>query len=86
MSRTGDSKKSSNVTPDKGHMNKSVTSYPLQKYPIHKIERTEPHGSKSNYKGSDNSYTERSHDEKNIENYENTDDLSNKDKEDAEYS
>ena len=59
-SRTGDSKKSSNATPDKVHRKNLVTSYPLQKYPIHKREITEPHGSKTHYKGSDNSYTERS--------------------------
>ena len=33
-SRTGDPKKSSNVTPDKGHMKNLVTSSPLWKYPI----------------------------------------------------
>ena len=58
--RTGDSNKSSNVTPYKGHRKKSVTSYPLQKDPIHGRERNEPHGYKPHYKGLDNSYNERS--------------------------
>ena len=60
-SRTSDSKKSSNATTYKGHRKSLVTSHPLQKDTIHQRERTESHGSKSNYKGSDNSYTERSH-------------------------
>ena len=34
--RTGDSKKSSNLTQEKGHRKKLVTSYPLQNDPIHK--------------------------------------------------
>ena len=60
---TCDTKKPSNVTPDEGHRKNLVTRYRLRKYPIHQRERTEPNGSKPNYKGSDNSYTERSHDE-----------------------
>ena len=34
-SRSGDSKISSNLTPDKGHSNNLVTSSPLIEYPIH---------------------------------------------------
>ena len=34
-SRTGDTKKSSNLTPDKGNRKNLVTSFPLQNYPIH---------------------------------------------------
>ena len=45
-SRTRDSKKSSNVTPDRVHRNNLVTSSPLQKYSIHYKEGTEPHESK----------------------------------------
>ena len=67
-SRTGDSNKSSNVTLDKGHRKNLVTSYPLQKDTIHQIEISEPRDSKPHYKGSDNSYTEHSHDEETIEN------------------
>ena len=62
-SRTGDSKKISNVTPYKGHNMNLVTSSPLLKYPIHKREIYEPHGSKLHYTGSDNSYTDGSHGE-----------------------
>ena len=58
-SRTGDSKKSSNVTPDKEHRKNLVTSSKFWKY-------TESYGSKPYYKGSDNSYTESSHGEENI--------------------
>ena len=49
------------MTPHKGYPRKnlaSLISYPLQKYPIHPRERTEPHGYKPHYKGSYNSYTE----------------------------
>ena len=49
--RKGDSKKSSNVKPDKGHRKNLITSSPLQEDPIHQRERTEPHGSKTYYKG-----------------------------------
>ena len=57
------------MTPAKGHNKNLVTSYLSKKYPIHWRETSEPHGSKSFYTGSDNSHTERSHDEYNIENY-----------------
>ena len=66
------------MTPDKVHKKNLVTSFPLQKYPIHLIERTEPHGFKPHYKGSDSSYTECSHYEENIENYKYMDEFSNK--------
>ena len=60
---TGDSKKSSNVTPYEWHKKKLVTSYPLQKDIFNHRERTEPDGSKPHYKVWDDSYTEHSHDE-----------------------
>ena len=63
-----------------------VTSSTLQKDPIHWIENSEPHGSKPFYTLSDDSFTDRSHDEENIENYKFMDELFNKDKEDAKYS
>ena len=47
---------------------------------------SEPHRSKLDYIGSENSYTDISHDEENIENYELIDELSNKDTEDVEDS
>ena len=59
-----------------------VTSSPLLKYQIHQREIYEPHGFKHFYTGSYNSYTERSHDEENIENRKLMDELSNKDRED----
>ena len=62
-SRAGDTNKLSDSTPDKGHSKNLVTSFPLQKYRIRQIERTKPHGSKPHYKGSDNSYIDRLHDE-----------------------
>ena len=40
-----------------------VTSSPLLKYPIHKREIYEPHGSKPHYTGSDKSYTDGLHGE-----------------------
>ena len=58
----------------------------MQKCLIHQIEITEPHGSKRHYNGSDSSYTERSHNKENIENYQFMDELSNKDKEDVKGS
>ena len=67
--RTGDLKRSSNVTPDKGHKKNLVSSLPLKKDQIHIIETSEPRGSKPFYTLSDNSFTERSHDENNIEDY-----------------
>ena len=83
-SRTGDANKSSNVTPHKVHGKNLVTSYTLQRYPIHQREISEPHVDIHHYTGSDNSYTDNSHNEENIENYESVDELSNKDKIDAE--
>ena len=83
-SGTGDTKKSSNVTPYKGHGKNLVTSYLFWKNPIHQRENTETNGSKPHYTESDNSYTDRSDDEKIIEGYELMDELSNKDREDAE--
>ena len=65
-SRTGDSRKPSNVKPDKVHRNNLVASSPLQKYPIHQRVTSEPHGSKPFYTGSDNSFTERPHDEETL--------------------
>ena len=59
---TCDSNKSSNVTPDKGNRKKLIASSPLRKYPIYRNETSEPHGSKTFYTGSDNSFTECSHD------------------------
>ena len=82
-SKTVDTNKSSNVTPDKVNRNNLVTYSTLQKYLIHEKRITKPHGSTTNYTGSDNSHTELSHDEENIENYKFLDKLSNKDKEDA---
>ena len=83
-SRTGDSKKWLNLTPDKGHMKNLFASSPLRKDPIHWRENSEPHGYKTFYTGSDNYFTDRSHDEENIENYKFMDELSNKDTEHAE--
>ena len=37
------------MTPDKGHRKELVVSSPLQKYPIHRRENSEPHGSKHFY-------------------------------------
>ena len=64
---TGDSNKSSNVTPDKGHRNNLVTSYLLRKDTIDWRETSEPHGSKPFYTGSDNSFTNLSHYEEKFE-------------------
>ena len=69
------------MTPNKVHRNILFTTSPLQKYPIHQRERTKTCRSKPHYKGSDYFYTERSHDEENIENYEFMDELSKKYKE-----
>ena len=49
-SRTVNSTKSSNVTPDKGHRQNLVKRYPLKEYPIHQIERNKPHALKPHYK------------------------------------
>ena len=38
------------MIPDKGHMNFLVTSCTSKKYPIHKREITETHGSKTHFK------------------------------------
>ena len=54
------------MTPYKGHRKNLFKSDPLQKYPIHQIETSEPHGYKTFYTGSDNYFTKRSHDEENI--------------------
>ena len=72
------------MTPDKGHRKNLVTSYPLQKDPIHWRGNSKPHGSKPFYSVSDHSFTESSHDEENIENYKYIDELYSKDKEYAE--
>ena len=85
-SRTGHSEKSSNVTPDKGHRKNLVASSPFRKDPINPIETSEYYGYKPFYTGSDNPFTERSHDEDNIEIYKLMDKLSNRGKEDAEDS
>ena len=58
----------------------------MKKEPIHRREISEPRGSKHFYTGSDNYFTERSHDEENIENYKFMDEWSNEDKEDADDS
>ena len=58
----------------------------MKKEPIHRRETSEPRGSKHFYTGSDNYFTERSHDEENIENYKFMDESSKKYKEDADYS
>ena len=65
-SKKDDSNKSWNVTTDIGQRKKLVTSSPLQKNTIHQGENSGPHGSKHFYTGSDNAYTEHSHDEKQI--------------------
>ena len=65
-SRTGDSTKPSNMTPAKRHRKNLVTSAPLQRYPIHRRETSEPHGYKHFYTGLDYSFTESSHNEENI--------------------
>ena len=62
-----------------------MTSYPLQKYPIHPRDRTQPHGSKPHYKVSDSYHTDISHGEKDIEFYKDTEESSDKYKEDAKY-
>ena len=68
------------MTPDKGYRNNSVTISLLFEYPIHQRKRTKTCGSKHHYNGSDHSYTDRSHDEENIEKDKFMDELSNKDK------
>ena len=68
------------MTPYKIHRKNSITSSPLQKYPINQRENSEYHGSKPHYTGSDNSYTDRSHDKENIKNQKCMDKWSNKDK------
>ena len=65
------------MTPDKGHGKNLVAILPFQKYPIHWRETSEPHGFKPFYTGSDNFFTERSHDEENIENDKFMDEISN---------
>ena len=54
------------MTPYKGHMNNLVTSFPFQKGTINKRESYEPHGSKTHYTISNNSYTDNSHDNENM--------------------
>ena len=56
------------MTPDKGHRKNLVVSSILQKYTIHWIEISEPHGYKYFYTGSDRYFTELSHEEENIKN------------------
>ena len=70
----------------KVHRKNLVASSPLQKYPIHRRETSETHGSKPFYTVSYNYFTECSHNEKNTENYKLMDEWSNKDKEDVEDS
>ena len=79
-SRSSDSNKSSNVTPDERLSKNLVASSPLKKYPIHRRETSEPHGSKTFYTGSDSSFHERSLDEENIEKYKLMGELSKKEK------
>ena len=62
------------VTPYKQHPKKNIvtmTSYTLIKYPIYLKELTETHGTKLHYKESDNAHNDFSHDEKDIQVYEN---------------
>ena len=76
------------MTPDKVHTSNNkviITSYPFQKYPIYPREVTEPPGNKPHYKGSDNSHTKLSHGEKYIKFYEDMEEFSIKNKEDAKY-
>ena len=47
-------------------MNNLVTSFPFQKGTINKRESYEPHGSKTHYTISNNSYTDNSHDNENM--------------------
>ena len=66
LNSKGHYRSSSVVIPDKGRIRKNLVTfkgYPLRKYKIHLRDRTEPHGSKPHYKGSDNFYTELSHSE-----------------------
>ena len=72
------------MTPYKVHRKDLVKSSPFKKYPIHQKEITNSRGSKLQYKGPDNFYTESSYDKENIENYKIMDELSTKDKEDSE--
>ena len=64
----------------------TMTSCPLQKDPIHPRNKTEPLGSKPQYKGSDHSNNDRSHVEVKIKDCEYMDESYNKDKENAEDS
>ena len=66
---------------DKANGKHLFATPPLQNYPINQRETFEPHGYKPFNTGSYNSFTERSNDEENIENYKFMDELSNKDKE-----
>ena len=71
-SLTGHSKSSSSVTQDKGYCRKSLVtliSFPLKKYSIHPRYKTEPYGSKLQYRVSDNPNTQRSHGEEKIKIY-----------------
>ena len=77
------------MTPYKVYTSKNLIVLkisPLQKYPIHIRERTEPRESKPHYKGQDNSYTEISHGEKNNEVYKDMGESSNREKEYTEDS
>ena len=69
------------MTPDKTHKNKLVTSYPWWKYPIHRRQTSEPHGSKPFDTESDNSFTDNSNDKLNKKKLKFNDKVSNKEKE-----
>ena len=69
MYSTGNYKSSASVTPYKGYPRKNIVttkSYPFQKYPNLPRKGTEPHVTKPQYEGSENSHIERSHSEKYI--------------------
>ena len=72
MSLIGHSKSSASVTPDKVNPMKNMvtlTISPLWKYPILPRKGTEYHVPKPHYKGSDNSHTNISHGEKDIQDH-----------------
>ena len=50
----------------------------MEKVPIYLRKRTEPHGYKPHYEGSENSYSEHSHGKKDIQCYKEKEELSEK--------
>ena len=65
------------MAPDNEHRKNLVASSTLRTFSIHQKEYSDPHGSKPVYTVSNNSFTERSHYEENIENYILMNELSN---------